>query len=137
MAGFTISLESIYNNSLFFVKKRSSACAYFTYQASSPGLPSHLSLTIPKKKKKKAITSTCRDGTLKNQPMGMTLHYFYTTSTSCAMLPTMYTELFTCTLVYSHLLKEYITRQLIMCHIQQQQKFTTLLCAQITNTNKA
>ena len=38
-------------------------------------------------------TSTCRDGTLKNQPnkMGTTPQYFYTIPTSCAILPTTYT----------------------------------------------
>ena len=36
-------------------------------------------------------TSTCRDGTLKNQPnkMGMTPQHIYTIPTSCAILPTM------------------------------------------------
>ena len=36
-------------------------------------------------------TSTCRDGTLKNQPnkMGTTPQHIYTIPTSCAILPTM------------------------------------------------
>ena len=38
-------------------------------------------------------TSTCRDGTLKNQPnkIGTTPQYFYTIPTSCAILPTVHT----------------------------------------------
>ena len=38
-------------------------------------------------------TSTCRDGTLKNQPnkIATTPQYFYTIPTSCAILPTMHT----------------------------------------------
>ena len=37
-------------------------------------------------------TSTCRDGTLKNQPnkIGTTPQYFYTIPISCAILPTMH-----------------------------------------------
>ena len=37
-------------------------------------------------------TSTCRDGTLKNQPnkIGTTPQYFYTIPTSCAILPTIF-----------------------------------------------
>ena len=39
----------------------------------------------------KMQTSTCRDGTLKNQPNKIgTTQYFYTIPTSCAILPTMY-----------------------------------------------
>ena len=54
--------------------------------------------TIPKKtagtSHKKLFqrkTSTCRDGTLKNQPnkMGTTPQYIHTIPTSCAILPTM------------------------------------------------
>ena len=57
--------------------------------------------TIPKKKRstnksKKVFqrkTSTCRDGTLKNQPnkMGTTPQHIHTIPTSCAILPTICT----------------------------------------------
>ena len=43
-------------------------------------------------------TSTCRDGTLKNQPnkIGTTPQYFYTIPTSCAILPTMHCVCYLC-----------------------------------------
>ena len=43
-------------------------------------------------------TSTCRDGTLKNQPnkIGTTPQYFYTIPTSCANLPTMHCVCYLC-----------------------------------------
>ena len=43
-------------------------------------------------------TSTCRDGTLKNQPnkIGTTPQYFYTIPTSCAILPTLHCVCYLC-----------------------------------------
>ena len=52
-------------------------------------------------------TSTCRDGTLKNQPnkMGMTPQHIYTIPTSCAILPTMHN-----TKLSTHSLNEHSTQ---------------------------
>ena len=104
--------------------KQSSKLSYFIDHPSSPRpLPPLSSLTIlENKKRQKQITkiywmktSTCRDGTIKNQPnqMGMTPQSFYTIPTSCAILPTIHTtKLATCTLPYSypHPLNEHSTQ---------------------------
>ena len=78
MVGFTVSLESIYNYSLFFVNNK--VVYIHTLQTMHLPLPSHLSSLLSflknktkkkKKKKQEQVTkknSTYKDGTLKNQP---------------------------------------------------------------------
>ena len=57
-----------------------------------------VSYTTSHKKVFSMKTSTCRDGTLKNQPnkIGTTPQYFYTIPTSCAVLPTMHCVCYLC-----------------------------------------
>ena len=52
-------------------------------------------------------TSTCRDGTLKNQPnkMGTTPQHIHTIPTSCAILPTMHNKK-----LFTHSLNEHGTQ---------------------------
>ena len=95
LKAFTTTLCSLY------CEQQSSVHSYFTDHASSPRLPFPplFSLTIPKKNatgtSHKKQAHACSDRVLKNQPnqMGMTPHYYYTIPTSCAILPTMHTEL--------------------------------------------
>ena len=91
---FTISLGSIwiYDDSSFFTDHASSPCLPF---------PPRFSLAISKKKNSRnksqevfqMKTSTCRDGTFKNQPNKMgTPQYIHTIPTSCAIFPTMHNK---------------------------------------------
>ena len=113
MFGFTISLGS-FCDSLFFTILYFHTLQSVHLLLSPPLLPFLKTIPPPPKKstnKSKKVfrmkTSTCRDGTLKNQPnkMGTTPQHIHTIPTSCAILPTMHNKK-----LFTHSLNEHGTQ---------------------------